>query len=73
MKSIKLLLTGLVLGVLAGLWLGINIGKDKPWHSNPFEERSVTDKIKASIGEGVEKVGEGIEQMGEDIKGQLKN
>ena len=73
MKSLKQVLLGIFIGVVIGLWLGINIGKDKPWYSNPLEERSVTDKIKSSIGEGVEKAGESIEKMGEDIKGNMKN
>lgn len=73
MKALKQLVLGIVIGTLLGLWLGINIGKDKPWYSNPLEERSVTDKIKSSIGEGVEKAGESIEQLGEDIKGKMKN
>ena len=73
MKTLKILLLGIVIGALAGLWLGINVGKNKPWYSNPLEERSVTDKIKTSIGEGVEQAGESIEQLGEDIKGKMKN
>jgi hypothetical protein len=73
MKKLKIFLFGIILGVLVGLWLGINVGKGKPWYSNPLEERSVTDKIKTSIGEGVEKAGESIEQMGEDIKGKMDN
>lgn len=68
-----MLILGIIIGAAAGLWVGINIGKDKPWYSNPFEDRSVTDKLKSSIGEGVEKAGESIEQMGEDIKGKMKN
>jgi len=73
MRSLKLLLTGLVLGGVVGLWQGINIGKNNPWYSNPLEERSVTDKIKSSIGDGFEKAGESIEKVGGDIKGKLKN
>jgi len=73
MKKVKIFLFGIIVGVLVGLWLGINIGKGKPWYSNPLAERSVTDQIKSSIGEGVEKAGESIEQIGEDIKGEMKN
>jgi len=72
MKSLKLVLTGLVIGIVLGLWFGVNIGKDKPIFSNPFAERSVTDKLKSSLGEGVEKAGEKIEKLGEDIKGKMK-
>ena len=73
MKALKTFILGIIIGLLAGLWFGINIGKDKPWYSNPLEDRDVTEKIKSSIGEGVEKAGESIEQMGEDIKGNMKN
>ncbi len=72
MKTIKLLLVGFIAGMLIGLWFGVNFGKGKRLYSNPFAERSVTDKIKSSIGEGVEKAGERIEKLGEDIKGKLK-
>ncbi len=72
MKSLKLLIIGLTIGILIGLWFGVNIGKEKPLLSNPFEERAVTEKIKTSIGEGVEKAGESIEKLGEDIKGNMK-
>jgi hypothetical protein len=73
MKKLKLLIVGIIIGAAAGLWVGINIGKENPWYSNPFEDRSVTDKLKSSIGEGVEKAGESMQEMGEDIKGKLKN
>jgi len=72
MKTLKLLIVGFVIGGLVGLWFGVNIGKNKPLLSNPFEERSVTDKIKSNLGEGVEKAGKSIEKLGEDIKGKLK-
>ena len=68
MKTFKILLTGLVIGILLGLWAGVNIGKDKPVFSNPFAERNVTKKIKSSIGESMEKTGESIEKLGKDMK-----
>ncbi len=70
MKSLKTLVLGLIIGGLLGLWFGINIGKNKPWYSNPLAERSVTNKLKSSIGEGVEKAGKSIERMGENIQGR---
>lgn len=72
MRALKLLLAGFIIGMLIGMWFGVNFGKGKPLYSNPFAGRSVTDKIKSSIGEGVERAGERIEKLGEDIKGKLK-
>lgn len=73
MKSFKTLLLGVVIGLLLGLWFGVNIGRDRPLYSNPFEDRSIKEKIKTSVGEGVEKAGSSIEKLGEDMKGKLQN
>lgn len=73
MRAIKLLLSGVIIGALAGLWIGFNLGANKPWYSNPFADRSVKEKIKSSVGEGVEKAGESIEKLGEDMKGKMNN
>lgn len=72
MKSLKPLLLGVILGLLIGLWMGVNIGKEKALFSNPFAERGLQDKIKSTVGEGVEKVGESIDKLGKDIKGKME-
>ena len=54
MKKIKFLLLGAVTGLIAGLWFGINIGKDRNIFSNPFAEREFTQKVKESAGEVVQ-------------------
>lgn len=53
------------MGLIVGLWLGVNIGKGNPIFGNPFAKEDLPQKIK-------EKVGESIEQLGEDIKGKVK-
>ena len=53
------------MGVIVGLWLGVNIGKGNPIFSNPFAKENLQKKIK-------QRVGESIEQLGEDIKGKIK-
>jgi hypothetical protein len=45
-KALKYLIIGIVIGGFAGLWAGINIGKEKPILSNPLEEPTVTDRVK---------------------------
>ena len=71
MKSFKSFFVGIIIGVLLGLWFGVNIGRDRPIYSNPFADRTISEKIKSSVGEGVEKAGSSIEKLGEDMKGQL--
>lgn len=59
-----MLVMGVLIGLLTGLWLGVNIGKGNPLLSNPFAEEQLQKKLK-------EKVGERIEKLGEDIKGKI--
>lgn len=39
----------LLIGVGAGLWMGVNIGKDKPILSNPFVDKTMGEKIQSSL------------------------
>ncbi|HBR97237.1 MAG TPA: hypothetical protein DD979_07645 [Gammaproteobacteria bacterium] len=39
---VKTLIVGIMLGCLLGLWLGINIGKDRPLLANPFDTAATT-------------------------------
>lgn len=73
MKSIKLAIIWLVIGLLVGLWFGINIGRDKPFYSNPFEAPTVKDKFKQAGEDALEKSGEALEKAGKAIKDNLKN
>ncbi len=63
MRIMKLLFMGTLMGLIVGLWLGVNIGKGNPIFGNPFAEENLSKKIK-------DKVGTSIEKFGEDIKGQ---
>jgi hypothetical protein len=68
MKTLKMILLGLIIGGLLGFWTGYNKGRGAGIFSNPFKERNVTEKIKSTLGEGVEKAGKNIEQLGKGIK-----
>lgn len=72
MKTLKTFLIGLIIGALLGFWAGYNKGRGAGIFSNPFKERSVTEKLKSSVGEGVEKAGKNLEQMGKDLKNKLQ-
>jgi len=53
MKHLKLLLTGLVIGLLLGLWFGVNIGREKPIFSNPFTDKVIQKKAKETTSEAI--------------------
>lgn len=55
MKFIKGLFLGLLVGAAMGAWVGVNIGRDAPLLSNPFAERTITDRVKDSAGEAYDK------------------
>jgi len=72
MKTIKLAIIWMLLGLIFGMWFGVNIGRDKPIYSNPFEAASLQEKFKRA-GEGaLEKSGEALESAGKAIKKGLK-
>ena len=72
MKQLKTLILGLVIGVLLGLWFGVNIGKDKAIFSNPFADDSIKQKIKVSGERLIEKSGEALEKSGKAIQDKVK-
>lgn len=72
MEKLKLIISGIVIGLALGLWFGVNIGKDRSIFSNPFADRNIPQRIKQKTGEAVEKAGKGIEKIGEDIKGKIE-
>jgi len=45
MKTISGIIIGLLLGGAAGLWAGVNIGRDVPITSNPFKEQTASQKF----------------------------
>lgn len=60
MKGLKMVLTGLIIGFVVGMWFGINIGKGNPIVSNPFAKQDIPEKFKQRVGEKIEKLGENI-------------
>ena len=44
--GIKKYITGIVIGLLLGLWFGFNLGKDRPFWANPFSEPTLSQKAK---------------------------
>ena len=73
MKQLKSILICLIIGLLIGLWFGINIGKDKPLFSNPFAEDTIQEKIKKSSERLIEKSGEAMEKGGKALKDTVES
>ena len=68
MKTIRTLLGGIIIGLLLGLWFGVNLGRDRPLLSNPFTEVTVKEKIKQTGKTLIEKSGETLEKGGKALK-----
>ncbi|MDO8312869.1 MAG: hypothetical protein Q7T25_13110 [Sideroxyarcus sp.] len=72
MKQIKIILISLVIGVLAGMALGVNIGREKPLLSNPFAKESLTDRVKQLGNETLEQSGKALEKTGQALQDKAK-
>ena len=75
MERLNKFLLGAVVGIVLGLWFGVNIGKDKPFWSNPFEEKSMmemaTDKTKELAGKAKEKTQEMVKEGKQALRDKL--
>lgn len=72
MKQLKAVLTSLILGVAAGMWFGVNIGREVPWYSNPFSTHALDQKLKQATGQTLEKGGQALEQAGQALQDKMK-
>jgi len=70
MKQLKTILISLVVGVLIGLALGVNIGREQPLLSNPFAKESLTDRVKRLGNETLEQSGKALEKTGQALQGK---
>ncbi len=71
MKLFKAILLSLIVGVAAGMWLGVNIGREVPLYSNPFNAETLNQKIKRATGETLEKGGQALEKTGQALQEKL--
>ncbi len=70
MKQLKTILVSLTVGILIGMALGVNIGREKPLLSNPFEKESLADRVKRLGSETLEKSGKALEKTGQALQGK---
>jgi len=71
MKQLKLAWLSLALGVVLGMWFGVNIGREVPWYSNPFDTDSLNQKLKKATGKTLEKGGQALEKTGQALQDQM--
>lgn len=71
MKTVKIILFGIIIGVALGLWLGVNIGREAPLLSNPFYKETLSEKMKRVSGETLEKGGRALEKTGQELQDKL--
>ena len=72
MKQINTLLGGIVIGLLLGLWFGVNLARDRPIFSNPFAEPTVQEKLKQTGKALIEKGGQTLEKGGKALQESTK-
>lgn len=72
-QQIKTIFISLIIGVLIGMALGVNIGREKPLLSNPFaKQESLLDKAKRLGSETVEESGKALEKAGQALQDKAK-
>lgn len=71
MKHFKAVLLSLLVGVLLGMWFGVNIGREVPFYSNPFDTAALNQKLKKTTGETLEKGGQALEKTGQSLQDKL--
>jgi hypothetical protein len=54
------------------MWFGVNIGREVPLYSNPFDTHTINQKIKGVAGETLEKGGQAIEKTGQELQDKIK-
>ncbi len=59
---VKYLGAGLVIGCVAGLWAGVNIGKGQSIYENPFKEKTVKQRVLESGSELLERGSEALQE-----------
>lgn len=68
MAKIKMWVFGLVIGLVLGVWGGINIGKGQPLYANPLTQSQVPSKLKEVGKDVIRQSGEALEKTGQAMK-----
>lgn len=72
MKQLRTILFSMIIGLLVGMALGVNIGREKPLLSNPFAKESLVERAKALGNETLEQSGKALEKTGQALQDKAK-
>lgn len=73
MAKIKVWLFGLIIGLLLGLWGGVNIGKGRPLYANPFAQTPLPDRLRDVGRDAVRESGDALQKAGEALKSKAED
>lgn len=68
MRKLKILVSGVVIGLLVGLWFGFNIGKGRVIYANPFTDPQLSEQARNTGERAVEESGEALQRAGESLQ-----
>lgn len=60
-----------IVGLLLGLWMGVNIGRDQFVFANPFKEQTLQEKMKKASEAIIKESGDKLEEAGKALKDSL--
>ena len=67
-KTLRLLATGLLLGLGLGLWCGVNLGRGHSLFANPFAQPTIGGQLKETGTLVLDKGGQALEESGKAIR-----
>ncbi len=70
MKLFKWAALSALLGLLIGMALGVNIGRERPLLSNPFAQDTLADQFKRLGNETLQQSGKALEKTGQALQGK---
>lgn len=73
LKKLKNLTIGILIGLIAGLWFGSNLSKDKSLFSNPFANNTIQSQIKKTSNKVMMQSGKALEKSGKALRNAALN
>lgn len=72
-KDLRNLITGILIGLLVGLWFGANLAQGRAVFSNPFANATIQSKIKKAGDKVLEQGGLVLEKSGKALRDAISS